>query len=176
MKEVNLNGSAEKVGEYEFILVDIESTSESLFAIIEIRQGGNKIDEAKPGVILIDGQARNEIYVMSTPVEDVYLTYIEAPTNTMVTINVKVLPWMSLLWSGMWLLAVGIVIRLVVDYTRPRITPQSSRVQRRARMRTQMEEEEGFEESDEPYEPENLEEKSDEYYDDLIEEELRKLE
>jgi cytochrome c-type biogenesis protein CcmF len=152
---LDLDGPTEKVGEYEFNMVDVESTSESLFAFIEIRRDGIKIGEAKPGVILIDGQARNEIDVFNTLAEDVYLTYIEVTPNNMIKLNVKILPWMSLLWSGMWLLAIGIVIRLIVDYTRPKLK-EEGRVQKRARLR-------------------ESEEKDDDYYDDLIERELREM-
>jgi cytochrome c-type biogenesis protein CcmF len=182
-KEITLdvNGPAQKVGTYDFKLVDIDSSDESLFAVIQIGQGGNFIGEVEPGLILIDGQVRNEIGVFSTPVEDVYLTYIEAPSQTSVTVNVKVLPWMSLVWSGMWLMAVGIVIRLVVDYTRPSAVAVKgeSRGQMRARMRGErasMTTYEDMEYEDDPAEPpEDYEDKTDEYYEDLIEEELRKL-
>jgi cytochrome c-type biogenesis protein CcmF len=181
---LTLNGDSEKVGAYEFRMVESSfSSDESIFVTIEISANGNKIGEARPGAIFLEDQWRNEIDVVGLPHEDIYLVFIDGDigssgtTVSSVNLQVKILPWMSLLWTGMWLLAVGILIRLVVDYTRPRISPQSSRIQKRARMRTQMEQEEQEEfDEDEPYEPEDIEDKSDEYYDDLIEDELRKME
>jgi cytochrome c-type biogenesis protein CcmF len=173
--DLDLNGSAEKIGNYEFRMVDVESSNDFLFVTIEIFQDGIKIGEARPGLLVIDGQARNEIDVVGYPFEDVYFTYQEI-TGTTATVTIKILPWMSLLWGGMWIMAGGIILRIVVDLTRPKAIKGETRAQMRSRMRGQVtsgEDEEEIEE--EPPGPPDYEDKSDEYYEDLIEEELRKL-
>jgi cytochrome c biogenesis factor len=173
---LDLNGPSERIGNYDFRMVDVESSDDFLFVIIEIIQDGNKIGEARPGLIVIDGQARNEIDVVGYPFEDVYFTYQEI-TGTTATLTIKILPWMSFLWAGMWIMAGGILLRIVVDLTRPKAIKGETRAQMRARMRTKRDPEdiEGEIEEDVPAPPIDHEEKSDEYYEDLIEEELRKL-
>jgi cytochrome c biogenesis factor len=164
------------VGDYEIRLEEIESSSESIFARVEIYRDGNKIGEARPGAIIIDGQLRNEIDVMGTPFEDIYLVYVDSPSSSTVILTVKILPLMSFVWGGMWLLAAGIGIRLIVDYTRPKtVIRGETRVQRRARMRGYKEPEEPMI-SEESEEPVDIDEKSDEYYEDLIERELKEME
>jgi cytochrome c-type biogenesis protein CcmF len=158
---LSLNGPSQKVGDYEYRMVEGDfSSGESIFVTIEILKDGNKIGEGRPGAIFIDDQWRNEISVVGQIQEDIYLVFIDGDVSgssvSRVDLTVKTLPWMILLWSGMWLLAIGIILRLVVEYTRPRLKDEK-RVQKRARMR----------------EPE---EKDDDYYDDLIEKELREME
>jgi cytochrome c-type biogenesis protein CcmF len=158
---LSLNGPAQKVGDYEYRMVDGEfSSGESIFVTIEILKDGNKIGEGRPGAIFIDEQWRNEISVVSQIQEDIYIVFIDGDVSgssvTRVDLTVKTLPWMILLWSGMWLLAIGLVIRLIVDYTRPKINVEK-RVEKRARMR-------------------ESEEKDEDYYEDLIEKELKELE
>jgi cytochrome c-type biogenesis protein CcmF len=180
---LDLNGDAQKVGNYEFRMIESSfSSGESIFVTIEVSVDGNRIGEARPGAIFLEDQWRNEIDVVGLPHEDLYLVFIDgdlSPSGTSVsTVNlqIKILPWMPLLWSGMWLMAIGIVIRLIVDYTRPSITQHpESRAQRRARMRTQVPYEEPEEIEEAIGESEDLEEKSDDYYEDLIEEELKNM-
>jgi len=155
-----LNGQTEKVGNYDFKMTDgTYSPGDSIFVTVEILKDGNKIGDAKPGAMVIDQQWRNEISVKGTIGEDVYLTYVDARisgnTVTSVDLQVKILPLMSLLWLGMWLLAIGILMRLIMEYTRPKRKPEG-RVERRARMR----------------EPK---EKDSEYYETLIEKELEEM-
>jgi cytochrome c-type biogenesis protein CcmF len=158
---LSLNGPPQKVGDYEYRMVDGDfSSGESIFVTIEILKDGNKIGEGRPGAIFIDEQWRNEISVVGQIQEDIYLVFIDGDvsgsTVTRVDLTVKTLPWMILLWSGMWLLAIGIVIRLIVDYTRPKLK-EEGRVEKRAKMR-------------------ESKEKDDDYYEDLIEKELKELE
>jgi cytochrome c-type biogenesis protein CcmF len=156
-----LNGQSEKVGEYDLRMIEGSySPGDSIFVTVEILRDGNKIGEAKPGAMVIEQQWRNEISVRGTPTEDVYLTYVDARvldnTVTSVDLEVKILPLMSLLWLGMWLLAIGILMRLIVDYSRPK-KKAKGRVKRRARMR-------------------GSEEKSMKYHEDPIERELEEME
>ncbi|UCG69701.1 MAG: cytochrome c biogenesis protein CcsA [Thermoplasmata archaeon] len=154
-----LNGPAEKVGDYELRLVGSRLSSDHVFVEVEISQNGKVIGSAEPGLVVIEGQVRNEISVKGSVAEDLYLVFNDyskaGDTVTSVDLEVKILPLMSLLWLGMWLLAIGILMRLVVDYTRPK-KKMEGRVERRARMR-------------------GAEEKSLEYYEDLIEKELEEI-
>lgn len=179
---LDLNGDSQKVGSYEFRMVESSfSSGESIFVTIEISQNGNKIGEARPGAIFLKDQWRNEIDVVGLPHEDVYLVFINgdiSPSGTSVSsvnLQIKILPWMSVLWSGMWLMAIGIIIRLVMDYTRPSTRKSDSRVQKRARMRSQVSSEETKEAEESTGEIEDFEEKSDKYYEDLIEDELKNM-
>ncbi len=156
-----LNGQTEKVGNYDFKMIEGKySPGDSIFVTVEILKDGNKIGDAKPGAMVIDQQWRNEISVKGTIGEDVYLTYVDARisgnTVTSVDLQVKILPLMSLLWLGMWLLAIGILMRLIAEYARPKRKVEG-RVERRARMR-------------------GKEEKSMDYYEALIENELEEME
>jgi hypothetical protein len=113
------------------------------------------------------------------PFEDVYFTYHEI-TGSTATLTIKILPWMSFLWWGMWIMAGGIVLRIVVDLTRPKAIKGETRAQMRARMRVKkipglFDEEMEEETEEESTDPPDYDEKSDEYYEDLIEEELRRL-
>ncbi|MEE9151026.1 MAG: cytochrome c biogenesis protein CcsA, partial [Thermoplasmata archaeon] len=161
-KDITLvtNGPTKKVGNYDIKIIEGRySPGDSIFAKVEVSKNGDVIGTGEPGAMVIDQQWRNEISVIGTPLEDVYLTYVDARvsdnTVTSVDLQVKILPLMSLLWLGMWLLAAGILMRLIVDYTRPKMKPES-RVEKRARMR-------------------GVKEKSIEYYEDLIEKELEEI-
>jgi cytochrome c-type biogenesis protein CcmF len=105
-------------------------------------------------------QWRNEISVESTLLEDVYFIYNSSTFTgneiTSVNVHVKILPMMNVLWWGMWLMSAGLVMRLIVEYTRPK-KAKEGRIKRRAKMRAE-------------------EEKSIDYYEDLIEKELEKIE
>jgi cytochrome c biogenesis factor len=76
---------------------------------------------------LVDGEnklLRNEIKVLGTFSEDIYLTYQQAYNNTegevdRVDLNVKILPLMKLLWGGIWLMILGMVLRIVSEKKLP---------------------------------------------------------
>jgi cytochrome c-type biogenesis protein CcmF len=155
--------------------------SENNLRLYQIINTGSDIE------IYTDPQWRNEVRVHSTPFEDIYLIFNDDPisssTFTQVEFQVKLLPLMSILWIGMWLMAIGIFMRLIVVFKRPKGKPES-RVSRRARMRDKEEsEEEGAEEEEEKDEEEiegedeegEEEEKDTDYYEDLIEKELEEM-
>jgi cytochrome c-type biogenesis protein CcmF len=104
-------------------------------------------------------QMRSEIDVENTPYEDIYFTYNRSSVSgtrvLSVSLIVKTLPLINLLWAGMWLLAIGIVMRLFVDYTRPKPKIESMR-KKRTRSRED-------------------EEDDKDYYEDLIEKELEDM-
>ncbi len=118
------------------------------------------VDEEDELKIYFNPQWRNEVRVSGTPLEDVYLIYNDHTNSgnivTSVDLEVKILPLMSLLWLGMWLMAIGVFMRLIVDYTRPKKIP-AGRVEKRAQMRAKKE-------------------KDTDYYEDLIEKELEEME
>jgi hypothetical protein len=105
-------------------------------------------------------QMRSEIDVENTPFEDIYFTYnassVSGTRVLTVSLQVKTLPLINVLWAGMWLLAVGIVMRLIVDYTRPKPKKESMR-KKRTRVRED-------------------EQEDNDYYEDLIEKELEDME
>jgi cytochrome c-type biogenesis protein CcmF len=155
------NGTAQRVGDYEYRMVDGDFfAGESIFVTVEILKDGDKIGEGRPGAIFLEDSWRNEISVVGQAQEDIYLVFIDAnvsgSTVTSVDMTVKTLPWMILLWIGMWLLAIGVIMRLIIVYFRPTKVKKEKRVEQRARMR----------ESKETY---------DDYYEDLIERELREM-
>jgi cytochrome c-type biogenesis protein CcmF len=152
--------------------------NENNFRLYQIVDTGSELE------IYSNPQWRNEVSVHSTFFEDVYIVFNDDPytsrTFTQVEFQVKLLPLMSILWLGMWLMAIGIFMRLIVAFRRPK-GKSETRVSRRARMRG--EEEEGEEETEEEYDEEEDEEGEDQeeemdidYYEDLIEKELEEME
>lgn len=125
---LQLNGDSEKVGDYDLRLTQVESAEDSIYADVEISQNGDVLGHGKPGLLIIDYQGgeqlRSEIDVISTYKEDIYLTYnytaVEGNAITGVNLQVKILPLMNVLWTGMWLMALGISMRAIVGFIRPK--------------------------------------------------------
>ena len=93
---------------------------------------------------------RNEIKILSTLTEDIYLTYHQASKDDegkidSVEINVKIFPLMRLLWSGMWLMILGMILRIASE----KKLPKDSKLKK-------------------------TKENTELYYEDLVEEELKK--
>ena len=93
---------------------------------------------------------RNEIKILSTLTEDIYLTYHQASKDDegkidSVEINVKIFPLMKLLWSGMWLMILGMILRIASE----KKLPKDSKLKK-------------------------TKENTELYYEDLVEEELKK--
>ncbi len=156
----------------KWIIEDLDSANN--LRLFQIRTSASKVE------VYSDPQWRNEISVHSAPFEDIYLIFNDEPiassTFTQIDFQVKILPLMSILWLGMWLMAIGIFMRLLVSFVKPKTKPES-RVSRRARMRgeeKEVEEELAEEEVEEEREKEEGEKevKDTDYYEDLIEKEL----
>ena len=112
-----------QIGDYTIKLISGNTSTNEGFAVIEVWRGDQFIGKAKPGWILLDGQTRNEIKIVETFFDDIYLIYQQAYGDDpeiveSVDIEVKILPMMKFLWFGMWLLAVGMILRMVVEIKR----------------------------------------------------------
>jgi len=173
-------GPAQKVGEYEFVMTESAIDSDSAFVTVDITKGGQDVGTGEPGAVIIDGQNRNEISVTGTPTEDIYLVFGGGSTTSAgdsfssVDLQVKILPLMSVLWLGMWLMAAGIFMRLMAEFARPKKKIEKERIKGRSERRKALraEKEESAEEEEETIEPE---ERDEDYYDDLIERELEEM-
>jgi cytochrome c-type biogenesis protein CcmF len=146
-------GNRVNVGSYALGVNNIDSSSEYIFVEIEVWKGDSFKGMIRPGLILIDGQVRNEIKIHDTWLEDLYVTYnydLVSLNQNIVDLEVKILPLMKVLWGGMVLMSFAIILRVIVEKTTKRKTP----VRR---------------ELDEP------ETKDDEYYETLVDEELEKM-
>jgi cytochrome c-type biogenesis protein CcmF len=160
----------------KWIIEDIDAANN--LRLYQVVNSGSDIE------IYSDPQWRNEVSVHGAPFEDIYLVFNDDPfasqTFAQVEFQVKLLPLMSILWIGMWLLAIGIFMRLMVVLTRSK-GKSETRVAKRARMRREEEEGEEEDEEEEWEEEEGEEEEGEgkdeeiDYYEDLIEKELEEM-
>ena len=117
---LTVGGSGVTVGAYTLYAEDIEVTADSIFIDMEVWKGDTFIKHIRPGIQMIDAQLRNEIKVAGALTNDIYLTYHYNQTSlsqNIVDFEVKILPLMKCLWSGMWLMSIAIVIRVAVEKT-----------------------------------------------------------
>jgi len=142
------DGNQDNVGKYTFYVtdsgvvdgvnfveldVDLQNyiyTTE--FVDVNVLDGGSLIGSERLIKIistsLISGEKkllRNEIRVLDTPLEDIYLTYQQAYEDNegqvdSIEINVKILPLMNLVWSGMWLMILGMILRIASEKKVPK--------------------------------------------------------
>ncbi len=94
---------------------------------LKVLQGDNNIGNERLIIImstsLINGEKkilRNEIKVLDAIIEDIYLIFQQAYVDNegeidRVKINVKILPLMKLVWIGMWLMVLGMVLRITSE-------------------------------------------------------------
>jgi len=171
---ISIDGDREGIGKYTFsvsnfgivegvnfveIDVDLQNyiyTTE--FVDVDILDGGKLIGSERLIKIistsLVTGEkklVRNEIKVLVTPFEDIYLTYQQAYGDNQgdiegIELNVRILPLMNLVWSGMWLMILGMILRII----------SAKKLQR------------------EKYK-EKKEDKVEHYYEDLLEKELKNI-
>ena len=110
---------------------------------------------------LVNGEIkllRKEIKVVDTISEDIYLSYEQPYLNNQgdvesIGINVKTIPLMKLVWGGMWLMAIGMVLRVA---TSEKILPSKGITRRKRKGKL----------ADKKI-------KDDEYYEHLVEDELK---
>ncbi|MCK4757329.1 MAG: cytochrome c biogenesis protein CcsA [Thermoplasmata archaeon] len=116
---LEVGGDSQTIFGYTFEAVDITESSDMIYAEMHVHKGSDLVGVANPGISVIDGQMRSEIKVVDTLVEDIYLIYnfdqMSYSHNT-VDIEVKILPMMKFLWGGMWLMGIGIVLRLILEF------------------------------------------------------------
>ncbi len=182
---LTVDGPGQEVHGYTLKAIDVDSTTTSIFVYTEIWEDGELVGMERPGLILIDDQVRNEIKVVNTATEDIYLIYQNAEVDSMgqvtaVHLTVKILPLMNCLWGGMWLMAIAITLRVAVDKLPGRKRENAAEVKEPdGEMEEGEPDKEGDAEAqaaDEPADKEKCIEKDDNYYDALLEEELKKME
>ena len=186
-----VDGPEREFGGYTFQVTDVDSQPESVFADVDVSKGDRSIEEARPGVVMIQGQVRAEVDVIHTVAEDVYLVYHNASSvGGVTTINMtfKVLPLMNVLWLGMILMWLGLVIRMVAEplaRRRRKATAPTASQKRRGRtiepedeFDDEVEDEDELDAEEEPGDTEDGEpegERDDSYYEDLLEKELKRI-
>jgi cytochrome c-type biogenesis protein CcmF len=176
---LTLDESGENVGKYiiyatdfeelagiNFVEIDVDNRNfayQTKYVDVEVRDGNSIIGYERLIIITSTSKltdenklVRNEIKVIGTPLEDIYLTYsndyIGNEENIVVDITVKILPLMKLVWIGMWLMIIGMFIRIISE--KKWIIKQD----------LEKKEDKGAEKT-----------KNGNYYEDLVEEELEKL-
>ncbi|UCD13300.1 MAG: cytochrome c biogenesis protein CcsA [Thermoplasmatales archaeon] len=144
---LSIGGSGEEVGKYifyatdssivdgiNFVEIDADLRNyvyQTEYVDVKVMEGDSIIGNKRLIMImstsLVTGEnklLRNEIKVLDTFMEDIYLTYQQAYEDNegeieSVEINVKILPLMKLLWGGMWLMALGMVLRIACEKKLP---------------------------------------------------------
>jgi len=185
---LRLDGEEQEFAGYTFKAVDHESTNDYVWVQVEVRRDGSLIADEKPGLILLQGQVRSEVEVVTTLKEDVYLIYGNQTSSgggTVINLTVTVLPLMTVLWAGMYLMMVAIVIRGTTDYLikrrRPRGLPGSDAADdgQEAGTTPAVVEEDGEEPEDGEDDGEDeavpSDDRDDSYYEDMLEKELKRM-
>jgi cytochrome c biogenesis factor len=156
----------EELAGINFVEIDVDNRNfayQTKYVDVEVRDGNSIIGYERLIIITSTSKltdenklVRNEIKVIGTPLEDIYLTYsndyIDNEENIVVDITVKILPLMKLVWIGMWLMIIGMFIRIISE--KKWIIKQD----------LEKKEDKGAEKT-----------KNGNYYEDLVEEELEKL-
>ncbi len=143
-----IGGTGEKVEKYslyatdfdvvdgiKFVEIDADLRNyvyQTEYVDVKILEGDSIIGNERLIMImstsLINGEnklLRSEIKVLGTLMEDIYLTYQQAYEDNegeidSVEINVKIIPLMKLVWGGMWLMALGMILRIVSEKKLPK--------------------------------------------------------
>ena len=176
---LSINGNGEKMNGYtfyttdfgmvdgvNFVEIDVDNRNfiyQTEYVDVKILNGDSIIGNQRLIMIistsLLNGENKlliNEIKVLGTPLEDIYLTYQQSNTDNegdidSVVINVKILPLMKLLWGGMWLMIIGMILR-IASYKKLLQTTTIEKMKDKNEKKI----------------------KSEKYYEDLVEEELKK--
>ncbi len=118
---IHIGEEVEAMG-YSFEVVGTEPADDYIYVNMNIYKDGNFIGKARPGISIIDDTSRSEIYVEDTLLEDIYLIYdfnADSYEHGAVDIVVKILPLMKFLWGGMWLMSIGIILRVTLEIFLP---------------------------------------------------------
>ena len=145
---LSVGGAGEKVGKYtlyatdfdvvdgiNFVEIDADLRNyvyQTEYVDVKILEGDSIIGNERLIMImstsLLNGEnklLRSEIKVLGTPMEDIYLTYHQAYEDNegeinSVEINVKIIPLMKLVWGGMWLMVLGMILRIASEKKLPK--------------------------------------------------------
>jgi len=145
---LSLGSDSEKIDDYilsatdfgriegiNFVEIDVDYTYYiywTEYVDINVIKDNNIIGSDKPLMIistsLITNESkllRSEIKVISTLLDDIYLTYQNANMNSegeidSVEINVKIIPLMKVVWGGIGLMTIGMILRVITEKKSPR--------------------------------------------------------
>jgi cytochrome c-type biogenesis protein CcmF len=180
---LEIDGDSQEQAGYDVKALGVDEGSDFVYVQIEVWKGNRLIGTGEPGAVYIEGTVRSEVSVLWTFWEDVYLIYGNHTSGSPQTANVAVtvLPLMNFLWAGMYLMMIGITIRLLSDAMmrkrRDVVTKDDDDIsdleaELEAAAAEEYEEDyEDLEDEEEEYE----EEEDDSYYEDLLEEELKRI-
>jgi cytochrome c-type biogenesis protein CcmF len=182
---LEVDGPAQEHAGYDVKAIGIDAGPDHAFVDVEVWKGNQLIGTGDPGAVYIQGTVRSEVSVLWTFWEDVYLIYGNhtnvPPQST--NVAVTILPLMNFLWTGMFMMMVGIVIRLVSDAMIKRRRGKGpstddddvSDIEAEMRAAVTEEYEDDDLDDDEEYEDDEDEEEDESYYEDLLEEELKRI-
>ncbi len=120
--EIHIGEEVEAMG-YSFEVVGTEPAEDFIYVDVNIYKDGDFIGKARPGISIIDGTSRSEIDVKDTLLEDIYIIYdfnADSFNHGAVDLEIKILPLMKCLWGGMWLMSIGIILRVALEILLPR--------------------------------------------------------
>jgi cytochrome c-type biogenesis protein CcmF len=176
-------GPEQEVGDYSLKATSVDSTATSIFVTIEVWKDSEFVGMERPGLVLMDGQTRNEIKVVDTATKDIYLIYQNAEADNMgqvsaVHLTVKTLPLMKCLWGGMWLMAIAVALRVAVDKLplKKKGYVTAAEEAEEVKYKDTVDEVDDTSDDGQPATKEENVEKDDDYYDSLLEEELKNME
>lgn len=188
---LEVDGPAQDFEGYSFRSTDIENGPDYVWTVIEVKKGDRLVGTERPGAAYINGQWRSEVAVLWTIQEDIYLIYSNSTSQggiNFVNISVTVLPYMNALWLGMYLMMFGIAARMFTEFMLRRkrsqreiagddtedldVEPEEDDPDYDEEGDYQYDGEDGNEEEDPTTEDED---RDDSYYEDLLEEELKRM-
>lgn len=188
---LEVGGPEEEFAGYTFKAVDQRSGVDFVWVDVEVSRGGSLITKEQPGAVYIQNQVRSEVAVINLLKEDVYLIYgndTSVGGTTVVNLTVTILPLMSILWAGMYLMMFGIAGRMVTEFMlRRKRSKRELASDDTEDLEVEPEEDDSDydEDGDYQYEGEDEEEeedstveeekRDDSYYEDLLEEELKRI-
>ena len=145
---LSVGGAGEKVGKYSLYATDFDVVDginfveidadlrnyvyQTEYVDVKVLEGDSIIGNERLIMImstsLINGEnklLRSEIKVLGTLMGDIYLTYQQAYEDNegeidSVEINVKIIPLMKLVWGGMWLMVLGMILRIASEKKLPK--------------------------------------------------------
>ncbi len=191
---LEVDGPSKDFEGYSLRSTELRSGPEYIWTEVEVTKGDRHISTETPGVTFVNGQWRSEVAIIWTMQEDIYLIYGNSTTIggiSFVNVSVTVLPLMNALWLGMYLMMFGIAARIFFEFMVRR---------KRAQRKFADEDDEDIDDlDDEPEEDDSDfdgdgdyyydgedeeveeeatiddEERDDSYYEDLLEEELKRI-
>ncbi len=188
---LEVDGPAEDFEGYSISSTDIESGPDYVWTEVEVNRGDRHIGTEKTGANYINGQWRTEVAVIWTVQEDIYLIYANSTSSggvNFVNVSVTVLPFMNALWLGMYLMMFGIGARIFFEFMvrRKRAQREFAGEDKGARDHEPEEDDTDYDEDGDYYydgeddkEEEDStteeEEHDDSYFEDLLEEELKRI-